>query len=1043
MIEKYLTETTPHRIVERYKALKDRAATGRFGVLDKDIVVIDTETTGISFVRDELTQIAAARMVEGKIVDWFVTFVNPGRPIPEEISHLTSIYESDVADAPSPEEAVFQLVDFVGESCLVAHNAAFDKHFCTKPATGESLTHNIWIDSLDLARIALPRLKSHRLLDLVRAFDAPLSTHRADADVEALCAVFRILLAAVDAMPQGLIDEIAAMATEEEWPTVHVFKQFASQDALGSITGDTTDSVATDGMAIPTNSVTTAKKSYFDLRALRNHTVKQEWGSPRVDAETLAADPQRGLQFASSAEIREAFSSAGPVGKIYPEFEARDEQVTMAEAVNDAFSTGKNLAVEAGTGVGKSMAYLVPAVFTAQKNGITVGVATKTNALLDQLMHHELPRLSSAVGGISYCSLKGFSHYLCLRKVERLMQTGPHMKTVQDRELSQAPALAGVLSFIEQSEYEDIDGMRVDYRLVPRYEITTTSHDCLRKKCPFYGQRCYVHGSRFKAEAADIVVTNQTLLFCDVAADGGLLPSIRYWVIDEAHNAEGEARRALGSSIELDELARRAQRVSPSSAAGQTIFDQAERKLVGKIDANEDAFASTVTADLDETTLLRDDLTLKSQNDPISSQTGLSGGDTLLFALSGKAKRAGDAFACAVDEFTQAAEGLLYFDTSSRSKSYDLVDIWINDQVRSSEVFQNLSTAGHALVDISEKLIKACQEMVGLMEDVKGAAAIQRDIASMALYLKDVINSIELIVFEGSDTFAYSVQLARKKNTYSRRSEKLDALMLNVGNELAERLYARTHSIVFTSATITIANAFDSFFTALGLSEEGERATVHLQLGSSYDFDENMKIYVVEDMPEPNDARYLAALEQLLIDIHRASAGSTLSLFTNRREMERAHSTVQAALKGDGLRVVCQKWGVSVKGLRDEFIADEHLSLFALKSFWEGFDAPGATLKTVVIPKLPFSKPTDPLSCARAQMDAQAWSHYVLPQAVIETKQAAGRLIRSAHDTGSLILADRRLVTKGYGKVFLKSMPSRNITISSAREVVAALSQDR
>ena len=157
MIEKYLTETTPHRIVERYKALKDRAATGRFGVLDKDIVVIDTETTGISFVRDELTQIAAARMVEGKIVDWFVTFVNPGRPIPEEISHLTSIYESDVADAPSPEEAVFQLVDFVGESCLVAHNAAFDKHFCTKPATGESLTHNIWIDSLDLARIALPR----------------------------------------------------------------------------------------------------------------------------------------------------------------------------------------------------------------------------------------------------------------------------------------------------------------------------------------------------------------------------------------------------------------------------------------------------------------------------------------------------------------------------------------------------------------------------------------------------------------------------------------------------------------------------------------------------------------------------------------------------------------------------------------------------------------------------------------------------------------------------------------------------------------------
>ena len=127
------------------------------------------------------------------------------------------------------------------------------------------------------------------------------------------------------------------------------------------------------------------------------------------------------------------------------------------------------------------------------------------------------------------------------------------------------------------------------------------------------------------------------------------------------------------------------------------------------------------------------------------------------------------------------------------------------------------------------------------------------------------------------------------------------------------------------------------------------------------------------------------------------------------------------------MRVVCQKWGVSVKGLRDDFLADEHLSLFALKSFWEGFDAPGATLKGVVIPKLPFSKPTDPLSCERATRDDAAWRRYVLPAAVLETKQAAGRLIRKADDRGILILADKRLITKGYGKTFLRSLPSQNI----------------
>ena len=183
----------------------------------------------------------------------------------------------------------------------------------------------------------------------------------------------------------------------------------------------------------------------------------------------------------------------------------------------------------------------------------------------------------------------------------------------------------------------------------------------------------------------------------------------------------------------------------------------------------------------------------------------------------------------------------------------------------------------------------------------------------------------------------------------------------------------------------------------------------------------------------------MPALQKLLTETHRAQLGSMLTLFTNRREMERCFDYVQPELKRDDLRLVCQKWGVSVKGLRDDFLADEHLSLFALKSFWEGFDAPGATLKGVIIPKLPFMKPTDPLSCERAERDDQAWRHYVLPAAVLEVKQAAGRLIRRADDTGALILADHRLVSKGYGKTFLNSLPSKNIKVLPAAQIVAEL----
>ena len=164
-----------------------------------------------------------------------------------------------------------------------------------------------------------------------------------------------------------------------------------------------------------------------------------------------------------------------------------------------------------------------------------------------------------------------------------------------------------------------------------------------------------------------------------------------------------------------------------------------------------------------------------------------------------------------------------------------------------------------------------------------------------------------------------------------------------------------------------------------------------------------------------------------------------LTLFTNRREMEQAFEVVNPQLKAADLRLVCQKYGVSVKGLRDDFLADEHLSLFALKSFWEGFDAPGSTLKGVVITKLPFARPTDPLYCERATRDDRAWWHYVLPQAVIETKQAAGRLIWIAEDRGVLILADKRLVTKSYGKVFLKSLQSNTVRIRTTDEIVQAL----
>ena len=1000
-VDAFLNEQTPERVRARYRAVAEAAKTADFGELDADVVVIDTETTGVSYKSDELTQIAAARMVHGKITEWYVTFVNPGKPIPEEIQHLTNIHASDVADAPSPDEAVRGLAEFVGTSDLVAHNAGFDRYFCTKHPSGAVLKQNAWLDSLDIARVALPRLKGHRLTDLVHAFDTTQSTHRADDDVAATCQVYRVLLAAVQAMPADLVHCIAGFATEEEWPSVKVFKYFDEQNMTAN----------------------GGKIDAFTLAGMRRANLKNFTGEAKVDAKDLVNDdgtPKEGavktLKFADREQIAAAFEPDGIVGSSYENYEARFEQVEMSQGVSDAFAASRNLAVEAGTGVGKSMAYLVPAVMAAKENNITVGIATKTNNLLDQLVNKELPALNDALadeGGVSFMPLKGYSHYPCLLRIDRLLREGPKYVEIGGQQIHQAPAAAALLSYLEQSDYDDIDALKIDYRRVPRYRITCTSQECLKGKCPYFNKLCFVRGAREQAQNADIVVTNHSMLFLDLQAEGGLLPPIRYWVVDEAHGAEEEGRRAFSVEVSSEALERVAQKVA-SERTSQNVLLRIERRF------------GTATLDTVMT----------------PGSNGVAGeATTMLYALSAKARAAGIRFQQAQQFYCQHVKDLLYYEPrTGANKGYERIELWINDEIRHGSAFQELVDHAKVMCNAGDQLITASQELVGWLEGMEGAAALQRELSTTVLELKQIIDACTTIFFSPTPLYAYAADLTKTKDHYN---DVLKALMVNIGEHLNETLFANTNSVVFTSATLAVGESFDEFGAALGLNTSRKSQTDYLKLDSSYDFDTNMTIYVPTDMPDPTEPSYLSKLQKLLVAVHKAQHGSTLTLFTNRREMESCYKVVQPAIALDDLRLVCQRKGVSVKNLRDDFVKDEHLSLMALKSFWEGFDAPGATLKTVVIPRLPFKKPSDPLSCERQQNDSRAWAHYVLPAAIIETKQAAGRLIRNANDTGSLILADHRLVSKAYGKKFLASMPSKNIKMMTIAQIARELEESR
>lgn len=941
---------TPQQVIDAYATLAARAETRSFGLIEDDVVVLDTETTGLSHRENELIEIAAARLRGREIVDRFDTFVKPSGLIPAEITELTSITNVDVAHAPSAEGAVAALTEFVGGAPVIAHNAAFDRGFI-EAVSGGSEVSDIWIDSLALSRIALPRLSSHKLASMAELFGCASVSHRANADVEALCGVWRILLCGLDDLPLGLMRRLADMHPDIPWSYRPIFSFLAGShpDAVFSLVSARHDILAADSSSAAGSSA-------------------------RIDADELP-----GLNLPSREEVEACFEPDGLVNRMYPGYEPRMEQVQMAAEVRDALATSSHRVIEAGTGVGKSIAYLVPFAQAAKRNNITVGIATKSNNLADQLMYHELPRLAREIeGGLTYCALKGYDHYPCLRKLERLARAS-EVHTTRDP-ADTLTAIAVIYAYACQSPAGDLDGLGIRWRSVRKADLTTSSRECARRLCPFYPDKCMVHGSRRRAARADVVVTNHSLLFRNVAADGKILPPIRHWVVDEAHSIEGEARRQWAVTVSADE--------------SRSIFERLGGARIGSL--------GRITRDL-----------------------AASDAATLFMGLTAKATSSTQRASLAMADLFDAVRDLA---RSARSDSgYDTANMWIGREVRESAAWGVFAEVANTAIDALDEASKNLASLVETVAEEK--PELVADVADGQRRLKELHDGLKLVVEGTNDRYVYSCQVNRRIKA---GGESLSAERLDIGEALAENWLPEMHTAIFASATMTVSGSFDHFTHAVGLDRLGRESFQTLHLDSSYDFERNMAVVVAGDIPDPrNRAAYLDALENLLVDVHMAMGGSTLTLFTNRRDMEELFDRVSPRLSKEGLALDCQKKNTSAKILRDRFLSDETSSLFALKAFWEGFDAAGDTLRCVVIPKLPFSSPTDPLSCERGVREDRAWARYSLPEAVLEVKQAAGRLIRTSTDAGVLVLADSRLVTKGYGKKFLSSLPAAYQRIES------------
>ncbi len=941
----FLQPGTDPEVVRAYALLAERARTAVFG-FEEELAFLDLETTGFDPSRDEIIEAAVLIARGAEVVERWSTLVRPVRPIPHETSALTGIDDALVAGAPPVERALGDLVKAVGSRPIVAHNVSFDRAFL-EHALGPFRLAGPWVDSLDVTRIALPRLRSHRLTDLARAFGVSSDAdHRAADDTEALFRVWRIALCALADLPPAVLHELARLGTAcPEWPARRVFTHLAAGvEARG-----------------------------FDLRALRGESLRAERTTALADA--CEVD----LVMPDAAEVLSAFQPDGVVGAMYDGYEPRSEQSRMAQAVLDAFRASRSVAVEAGTGVGKSVAYLVPAAAFAMRNSVPVGVATKTNTLMDQLIHHELPRLAGQLPGeLRFTALKGYEHYVCLRKLQRLLDAPP--------DAERAAAAAMLLTWTAQTRWGDKEAINLHWSPGLGQQVLASFADCSKKHCRFYPSLCYLHGARRRAVGAHIVVTNHSLLFRDLMTDGGILPPIRHWVVDEAHAAEAEARDQLSMGSGHAEL----------------------RGLLGGLDLK--GRGGMLTA-------------LRAH---VAAEAGENASSALV-AIDGMRELVEEA-ATIADSFFDFVKDL----GSGAATAYDRAELRLTAQMRDGGAWGAAAGVGRSLARRLESILGAGRTLMSALEEGGEAFAEQRtDLLGQLSGIAEQLAGLVAVLDGDDDRFVYTATVDRRRE---QSAERLDALLLDVGEALAEQFYPRVLSVVYTSATIAAGDDFRHFEHAVGFDRLGSARFVTLRLDSSYDFERQMAVFVPTGMPEPCQPSssgypaYIAALRDLLYEIHVAMGGSVLTLFTNRRDMDELYRLLARPLEAEGLPLLVQSRGVSRKRVADEFVADERTSLFATKSFWEGFDAKGDTLRCVVIPRLPFGPVNDPVLEERRERERDWWGRYYLPEAVIELKQAAGRLIRSSTDEGCLVLADARLAgSKTYARTFLRALPVRDV----------------
>jgi predicted DnaQ family exonuclease/DinG family helicase len=944
----------------------------------KEYVAIDLETTGLRYNDNRITEIGIALFQNGEITETREWIVNPEQEIPDHIVRLTGITQEMVEGQPTFPEIADEILEMIKNRPIVGQNVIFDINFLEagfrrkfRDFSGWSerykeyhYINNIYYDTAYLSRLLFPFFERHGLQHLAKEFQyQPDAAHRALEDAKTAAYVFMRLIENLVHLTNAELEEILRILGNLKNPFSVLFENFLK---FRSVIED----------------------SDLDAYDWQHSTREQYNVLGKIFPKPIQSEPAS-TTLLDKEEIRKIFEPGGLLSQKLEAFESRQPQIEMVDAVVDAFNSGQILSVEAGTGTGKSYAYLVPVIKWIEKNKKRrprIVISTNTKNLQEQLFYKDLPLLKAILDvDFSAVLLKGKANYICLDKYDSIIKHPDQRLSVHEK--NQAALLVHWKHLTTTGDISEHHGFIVERNVSLWRKFIAEDKYCPGKSCKFYDD-CHIMRIRQAARNADIVVVNHALLCSDLVSDNSIIGEYDFLIVDEAHNLEKVAIDYLGSAVNFWEI-REALEDLYNHDKNLGLLHQIENSLrLGEVD--EDEIKGTLLRFIAERKKKIQMLVVQIREEFQKFGTFFNQ------MMNIKVEEQNSSVTFRIKSGDQIAEYLRSMWANIRPK----ITTFITDLMNFSESFRNLKG----------KLKFQDQQYQELLAKINRLEVFRENF--------DFISAVE------KTDYVYWVEA---NPTYASYDYRFFASPLRINKILYDRLFSKLEAGVLTSATITVNNRFDYFYNKLGLHYLIRERRAELFLSSPFQYEEQAALLIPLFFSSPTDPAYKNQLRDFIVKIIDAHEKGTLVLFTAYGILKSTYFSVKEDLKSKGILLLGQGIDGSRHNLIRQFKEEKSSVLFGTDSFWEGIDVPGEALEILVITRLPFEVPSDPVVEAKCELLEQEGKNpfmdYMLPESIIKLKQGFGRLIRTRTDKGIVIITDNRLMTKKYGSIIRKSLP--------------------